>query len=94
MYGAPRVSQGELERIQRRSPPAKVARGQVSLQSRRALPLMHGLHKRSRRANVRSKFSGCCGSGTPSTTTGVLIYLLLADRDVEIVADRGVAPRL
>ena len=25
--------------------------------------------------------------------TGVLIYLLLADRDVEIVADRGVAPR-
>ncbi len=26
--------------------------------------------------------------------TGVLIYLLLADRDVEIVADRGVAGRV
>ena len=31
-----------------------------------------------------------CGSGTPPHNNGVLIYLLLADRDVEIVADRGI----
>ena len=31
-----------------------------------------------------------CGSGTPPHNNGVLIYLLLADRDVEIIADRGI----
>ena len=35
-----------------------------------------------------------CGSGTPSTTTACLIYLLLADHDFEIVADRGIDARV
>ena len=44
----------------------------------------------SRRASGRSICSRNCGSGTPRDNNGVLIYLLLADRDVEIIADRGI----
>ena len=43
----------------------------------------------SRRGGARSTSSRICGFGTPRHN-GVLIYLLLADRKVEIVADRSI----
>jgi uncharacterized membrane protein len=53
-------------------------------------PLLRGVTARGRAVNV---FSGLRVWDTEANN-GVLIYLLLADRDVEIVADRGFNTRV
>ncbi len=40
-------------------------------------------------ASGRSRCSASCGCGTPERNNGVLVYLLLADHAIELVADRG-----
>jgi uncharacterized membrane protein len=52
--------------------------------------LIRGLTPRARAIDVFSELR----VWDTEHNTGVLIYLLLADRDVEIVADRGVAARV
>ena len=44
----------------------------------------------SRRASERSTCSRICAIWDTTHNNGMLIYLLLADHDVEIVADRGI----
>ncbi|WP_026600417.1 TPM domain-containing protein [Methylomonas sp. 11b] len=48
--------------------------------------LLHGITPRQRALEVFSQ----CRIWDTEHNTGVLIYLLLSDRDVEIVADRGI----
>jgi uncharacterized membrane protein len=52
--------------------------------------LLHGITPRQRALEVFSQ----CRIWDTEHNTGVLIYLLLADRDVEIVADRGIHARV
>jgi uncharacterized membrane protein len=52
--------------------------------------LWHGLTPRARALQVFSAL----GVWDTAANNGVLIYLLLADRSVEIVADRGIAARV
>jgi uncharacterized membrane protein len=52
--------------------------------------LLHGLTPKQRALEVFSQ----CRVWDTEHNTGVLIYLLLADRDVEIVADRGIHARV
>lgn len=52
--------------------------------------LWHGLTPRQRALEVFSQ----CRVWDTEHNSGVLIYLLLADRDVEIVADRGIHARV
>jgi len=52
--------------------------------------LLHGVTPRQRALEVFSQ----CRVWDTEHNTGVLIYLLLADRDVEIVADRGIHARV
>ncbi len=54
------------------------------------VPLWHELTARQRAIEVFSRL----GIWDTEHNNGVLIYLLLADRDVEIVADRGVHAKL
>ncbi len=54
------------------------------------LPLLRGVSARERAVQVFSELR----VWDTADNNGVLIYLLLADRDVEIVADRGVSARL
>jgi uncharacterized membrane protein len=54
------------------------------------LPLLHGESARERAIQVFSELR----VWDTERNNGVLIYLLLADRDVEIVADRGVHARV
>lgn len=50
------------------------------------LQLLHGITPRQRALNL----FGQLGVWDTEHNSGVLVYLLLADRDVEIVADRGI----
>src|SRR5882672_5875113 len=52
--------------------------------------LWRGLAPRARALNVFSHL----GVWDTANNNGVLIYVLFADRDVEIVADRGIAARV
>lgn len=54
------------------------------------LPLLRGVNARERAVQVFSDLR----VWDTADNNGVLIYLLLADRDVEIVADRGVSARV
>ena len=63
--------------------------GQVRFAVEHALDLPQLLAGRSARARALDVFSQLCVWDTQHNN-GVLIYLLLADRDVEIIADRGI----
>lgn len=54
------------------------------------LPLLHGQHARDRALEIFSQLR----VWDTEHNSGVLIYLLLAERDVEIVADRGIAAKV
>lgn len=54
------------------------------------LPLLKGVTPRQRAVEAFSRLN----VWDTAENTGVLIYLLLADRDIEIVADRGVSARV
>ena len=68
-------------------------RGQVCFAVEGALPPMRVLRKLSPRERALEVF-GLLGVWDTEENAGVLIYLLLADRDVEIVADRGIDRRV
>ncbi len=67
--------------------------GQIRFAVEEALPLKPLLARQSARARAIEVFSQLRVWDTEHNN-GVLIYLLLADRDVEIVADRGVHAKL
>ena len=50
--------------------------------------------RHARRANARCRLSRDLHVWDTELRNGVLIYVLMADRDVEIVADRGAAARI
>ena len=93
-------------RVRRSFPPAVLARieaaiarsetrhgGQIRLAVEHALdtvPLLRGLSARERALDVFSELK----VWDTEYNNGVLIYLLLADRDVELVADRGIHGRV
>ena len=64
-------------------------RGQVCVVVEASLPLARVLKRVAPRARALEVF-GAMGVWDTEENCGVLIYLLLADRDVEIVADRGI----
>jgi len=64
-------------------------RGQVRVAVEASLPLARVLKKVTPRARALEAFSELAVWDT-AENCGVLVYLLLADRDVEIVADRGI----
>jgi uncharacterized membrane protein len=64
-------------------------RGQVRFAVESALPLGRVLHGVSPRERALEVF-GLLRIWDTADNCGVLVYLLLADRDVEIVADRGI----
>ena len=64
-------------------------RGQVRVAIEASLPLARVLKGLSPRARALEAFSELSVWDTEENC-GVLVYLLLADRDVEIVADRGI----
>jgi uncharacterized membrane protein YgcG len=68
-------------------------RGQVCLAIEPALPLAHVLKGLAPRERALEVF-GQRRVWDTDENCGVLVYLLLADRDVEIVADRGVHARV
>jgi len=63
--------------------------GQVRLAIEAALPLLRVLRRTSPNARARELFAQL-GVWDTEANCGVLVYLLLADRHVEIVADRGI----
>ena len=68
-------------------------RGQLRFAVEAALPfgrVLHGTQPRERALEV----FGSLGVWDTAENCGVLVYLLLADRDVEIVADRGIHARV
>jgi uncharacterized membrane protein len=93
-------------RVQRSFPPATLARierviaqsearhgGQIRFAVEHALdtgPLLRGQFARERALDVFSALK----VWDTEHNNGVLIYLLLADRDVEIIADRGIHGRI
>ena len=64
-------------------------RGQVAVAIEAALPLTRVLRKLSPRERAIEVF-GLLRVWDTEENSGVLVYLLLADRDVEIVADRAI----
>jgi len=64
-------------------------RGQIGVAIEAALPLVRVLRKHTPRERALEVF-GSLRVWDTDENNGVLIYLLLADRDVEIVADRGI----
>lgn len=64
-------------------------RGQVGVAIEAALPLVRVLRKLSPRERALEVF-GSLRVWDTEENNGVLLYLLLADRDVEIVADRAI----
>ena len=76
------ISQGE-----------RTHRGQVCFAVEGALPPLRVLRKLSPRERALEVF-GLLRVWDTEENAGVLIYLLLADRDVEIVADRGIDRRV
>jgi uncharacterized membrane protein len=71
----------------------KLHRGQVCLAIESALPLARVLKRLTPRERALEVF-GQLRVWDTEENCGVLVYLLLADRDVEIVADRGVHARV
>ena len=67
----------------------RMHRGQVCFAVEGALPPLRVLRKLTPRERALEVF-GLLGVWDTEENAGVLIYLLLADRDVEIVADRGI----
>ena len=67
----------------------KLHRGQVRFAVEPALPLPRVLHGFTPRERALEVF-GLLRIWDTAENCGVLVYLLLADRDVEIVADRGI----
>jgi hypothetical protein len=68
-------------------------RGQLRFAVEPALPLPRVLHRVTPRARALEVF-GLLRIWDTAENSGVLVYLLLADRDVEIVADRGIHARV
>ena len=68
-------------------------RGQVCFAVEGALPPLRVLRKLTPRERALEVF-GLLRVWDTEENTGVLIYLLLADRDVEIIADRGIDRRV
>ena len=68
-------------------------RGQVCVAIEAALPLARVMRKLTPRERALEVF-GAMRVWDTEENNGVLIYLLLADRDVEIVADRGIHARV
>ena len=64
-------------------------RGQVAVAIEAALPLARVLRRTSPRERAIEVF-GLLRAWDTEENNGILIYLLLADRDVEIVADRAI----
>ena len=64
-------------------------RGQLRFAVEAALPFSRVLHGTRPRERALEVFSAL-GIWDTAENCGVLVYLLLADRDVEIVADRGI----
>ena len=64
-------------------------RGQLRFAVEAALPFTRVLHGARPRERALEVFSSL-GIWDTAENCGVLVYLLLADRDVEIVADRGI----
>jgi len=64
-------------------------RGQICFAVEGALPPLRVLRHLTPRARALEVF-GLLGVWDTEENAGVLVYLLLADRDVEIVADRGI----
>ena len=64
-------------------------RGQLRFAVEAALPLTRLFHGAKPRERALEVF-GSLGIWDTAENCGVLVYLLLADRDVEIVADRGI----
>ena len=64
-------------------------RGQLRFAVEAALPLSRVLHGTKPRERALEVF-GSLGIWDTAENCGVLVYLLLADRDVEILADRGI----
>ena len=64
-------------------------RGQLRFAVEAALPLTRVLHDVTPRARALEVF-GSLRVWDTAENCGVLVYLLFADRDVEIVADRGI----
>lgn len=71
----------------------KLHRGQVCFAVEPALPLARVLGRLAPRERALEVF-GQLRVWDTDENCGVLVYLLLADRDVEIVADRGVHARV
>jgi uncharacterized membrane protein len=71
----------------------KTHRGQVCFAVEGALPPLRVLRKLSPRERALEVF-GLLRVWDTEENAGVLVYLLLADRDVEIVADRGIDRRV
>ncbi len=67
--------------------------GEIRFAIENSLPLAWTWRDASGRTRAIDVFSGLRVWDTEANT-GVLIYLLLADRDIEIVADRGIAARV
>jgi uncharacterized membrane protein len=68
-------------------------RGQVRVAVEASLPLTRVLKGVAPRARALEVF-GALNVWDTEENCGVLVYLLLADRDVEIVADRGIHARV
>jgi len=71
----------------------RMHRGQLCFVVEGALPPLRVLHKLTPRERALEVF-GLLRVWDTEENAGVLVYLLLADRDVEIVADRGIDRRV
>jgi uncharacterized membrane protein len=82
---------GEIERAI--ADGERIHRGQLCFAVEGALPPLRVLRRLTPRERALEVF-GLLGVWDTEENAGVLIYLLLADRDVEIVADRGIDRRV
>jgi hypothetical protein len=71
----------------------KLHRGEVRFAVEAELGTLHLLRGHGSRARAIELF-GKLGVGKTAERTGVLVYVLLADRMVEIVADRGISAKV
>lgn len=67
-------------------------RGEIRICIEAALPLRHLVVRQSPRARALSLFNSL-GVGSTRERNGVLIYLLLADRAIEVIVDPALAQR-
>jgi uncharacterized membrane protein len=75
--------------VRRAFPPQALAQIEHAIAAEGALPPLRVLRKLTPRERALEVF-GLLRVWDTEENAGVLIYLLLADRDVEIVADRGI----